>query len=335
MSKYWALKQNYEILKGILDENEPPVARLRTMSQGLSTAHCLPECDHVVGDKSCIACGNCVDACPQVLRKNGALTDSNNRTSMYLETVVADSCIRCYSCIGSCPQVDKQLKNFAARFRLTEKIVHWCLVLCYFGLAVTGIGLNHFRVDWSESFVWIMAILHRFFAIGFVLSPFIFYVFDKHHVKRIFRNVFSFGKKDVQWLKDAKNYITGKDKDSLFQGDFNFGQKIWYLIVISSFLILGVTGIAKFGYFDEPEFLKNITIVHIVWAVAVDVGFLTHLYRKLISRNLLRYKQYTNKEFALGFAEQQYGKDGVNSGDIPDVVSGLPGQNTGQKPLQV
>ncbi|MEL7567586.1 MAG: 4Fe-4S dicluster domain-containing protein, partial [Dehalobacterium sp.] len=207
MSKYWALKQNDGILKSILDENQPPVARLRTMSQGLSTAHCLPECDHVVGDKSCIACGNCVDACPQVLRKYGALTDNNNRTSMYLETAVADSCIRCYSCIGSCPQVDKQLKNFAVRYRLIEKIVHWFLVMCYFGLAATGIGLNHFRVDWSETFVLIMAVLHRICGIVFVLSPLIFYLFDKPHVKRILRNVFSFGEKDVQWLKDARNYI--------------------------------------------------------------------------------------------------------------------------------
>ncbi|MEL7567937.1 MAG: hypothetical protein AAGU27_24100, partial [Dehalobacterium sp.] len=126
-----------------------------------------------------------------------------------------------------------------------------------------------------------------------------------------------------------------KDKDTLFQGDFNFGQKIWYLIIISSFIVLGVTGIAKFGYFDEPEFLNNITIVHIIWAVAVDVGFLTHLYRKLISRNLLRYKQYTNKEYSLDFTEYQYEKDEENSGGIPTDVSGLPNHNTKLKSLQI
>jgi formate dehydrogenase gamma subunit len=335
MSKYWALKQNYEALKRILDENEPPVARLRTMSQGISTAHCLPECDHIAGDKSCFACGNCVDVCPQVLRKHGALTESNNRTSMYLETVVGDSCIRCYSCIGSCPQIDKQLKNFAVRFRLVEKIVHWFLVMCYFGLAVTGIGLNHFRGDWSETFVLIIAILHRIFGVGFVLSPIIFYIFDRDHMKRILRHVFSFGAKDIQWLKDAQKYITGKDRDALFQGEFNLGQKIWYLIVIGGFFVLGLTGIAKFAYFDEPSFLNNITWVHIVWAVAFDVGFVIHLYRKLISRNLIRYKQYTDKEFALSFKEPDYQRDMSSAGGVFTGGSDLTGQNTGPKSVQV
>ncbi|ATW24971.1 cytochrome b/b6 domain-containing protein [Candidatus Formimonas warabiya] len=305
MGTYWALKQNYRILQTILDENLPPVGRFRLLSQGLSSAHCLPECEHAIGDRACMACGNCVDACPQVLRKYQALDASNNRTSMFLEQAVGESCIRCYSCIGSCPQVDKQLKNFAVRFRLAEKMVHWFLVLCYFGLAATGIGLNHFRSDWSGSFVLIMALLHRIFALGFLSTPFIFYLFDRHHLKRILRNVFSFGPKDLLWLKDAYRYLTGKDRHSLFQGDFNSGQKCWYLIVIGSFFVLGLTGAAKFTTFGVTPGLKSITVIHIVWAVIMDVTFVTHLYRKLVSRNLIRFRLYTNHKFALTFPEEE------------------------------
>jgi len=56
-------------LERILDENNCPVARMRLFSQGVQTNNRVVMYEPVTGDKGCIACGNCVDACPVVQGK--------------------------------------------------------------------------------------------------------------------------------------------------------------------------------------------------------------------------------------------------------------------------
>ena len=145
------LTQNREIVTSILDTGWSPVAKFRLLSGGVSPNHLLEKAEDIVGQRSCLACGNCVDACPVVLRKEDKVELQLHRTSMYLETIVNDSCIRCYSCIKVCPQVDRPLKLMAAKHRMTEKMVHWWMAVAYFLTAGTGISINHFRAEWAQS----------------------------------------------------------------------------------------------------------------------------------------------------------------------------------------
>jgi ferredoxin len=108
-------KLNKEVAEYILDQKEPPVARFRLLSKGMEPYHRLyimdPESD-VIGDKGCLACGNCIDSCP-VLRKDPSRFElTEQRTSFALEACVGEDCEQCYSCVLACPQVDTGYKDY-------------------------------------------------------------------------------------------------------------------------------------------------------------------------------------------------------------------------------
>jgi NAD-dependent dihydropyrimidine dehydrogenase PreA subunit len=106
---------NKDVADIILETKEPPVARFRLLSKGIEPYHRLDIKDEesdIVGDKACIACGNCIDSCP-ILRKNPELFDkTEQRTSFALEACVGEDCEQCYSCVLACPQVDTQYKDY-------------------------------------------------------------------------------------------------------------------------------------------------------------------------------------------------------------------------------
>jgi len=104
-----------EVADIILDVREPPVARFRLLSRGIEPYHRLdvkdPDSD-IVGDKGCMACGNCVDSCPVLRREPGRFDKTEQRTSFALEACVGEDCEQCYACVLACPQVDTGYKDY-------------------------------------------------------------------------------------------------------------------------------------------------------------------------------------------------------------------------------
>ena len=97
----------------ILGIAEPPVARFRLLSEGIKPYNRLNLlAEDITGDKGCVACGNCVDSCPVLRREPERLAETDSRTSMALETSVADACEKCYACVLACPQVETKYKDF-------------------------------------------------------------------------------------------------------------------------------------------------------------------------------------------------------------------------------
>ncbi|MBM3300203.1 MAG: 4Fe-4S dicluster domain-containing protein [Deltaproteobacteria bacterium] len=118
-------KINKEIADYILKAKEPPVARFRLLSRGMEPYHRLfirdPNSD-VIGDKGCLACGNCIDSCP-VLRKDAKRFEkTEQRTSFALEACVGEDCEQCYSCVLACPQVDTAYKDYIVDEVIPETI---------------------------------------------------------------------------------------------------------------------------------------------------------------------------------------------------------------------
>lgn len=300
MSQPGMLKQSIRVLKVVLDDNHPPVARFRLLSSGVSANQALYSQYDAKGapgaldrDKACMSCGNCVDACPVILRKFGSLPIQSLRTSMYLETAVADSCIRCYSCIRACPQVDKGLKDFALRFRMAEKTAHWVLAGSYIILASTGIFMSHFRTDWSPLFNLIVSTVHKTAAVFFLLSPVLLFLFDRPHLMRLLKALGSWGKADWQWLKDFLASVPRPTVEpAFFQGEFNTGQKLWYLWVMAGLVAFPVSGAIKWFFKDSvsPEVLAGVTTFHATFALITDVALVVHFYRKILSRQIVRAK---------------------------------------------
>lgn len=303
MPGLFPLPQNRDIINNVLDTGRSPVSRFRMFSGGISTNHLLENAGDIIGQKACLACGNCIDVCPVVLREADQVDLQVHRTSLHLETIVEDSCLRCYSCIKVCPQVDRPLKLLAAKHRITEKFVHWWMVLAYFFTAVTGILLNHFRSDWSDFFIALDSITHKSGAVMWLLTPFLFYYFDKYHFKRTLKAISSLGQKDWVWWKERFQFWFGQGKRP-FEGEYNSGQKIWYFVVLGTMLVLAVTGVIRWlGESSLPASTMRILIgSHEMAALVIDISFVYHFGRKGLFRTVRRTRQILRDAYS--FEEQ-------------------------------
>lgn len=108
------------VLKVIFSQPRPPVARCRLLSSGLGPAHMLKIDEDVIGSRACLGCGNCMDACPLLARDSRRRQRLDVRSSMALETLVAEDCDRCGNCVLVCPQVDPTIKHYLVQTHLAE-----------------------------------------------------------------------------------------------------------------------------------------------------------------------------------------------------------------------
>jgi ferredoxin len=114
------VKRIERILNIVLDESRPPVARCRLLSSGFAPYHTLKLEENISGFKGCIACGNCIDACPLLAREPRRRAKTPQRTSFALEALVAEDCDRCDNCVLVCPQVDTTIKHYIVNTRMVE-----------------------------------------------------------------------------------------------------------------------------------------------------------------------------------------------------------------------
>ena len=79
-----ANQPKHQLTDYVLDEIICPVARMKLLSEGMNDNNRLLAYEAVIGDKACLSCGNCVDACPVVTENHGFIYLPNQRTSMAL-----------------------------------------------------------------------------------------------------------------------------------------------------------------------------------------------------------------------------------------------------------
>ena len=112
--------QIQSILKLIFSQARPPVARCRLLSSGMAPSHMLKTADNLTGSKACLGCGCCMDACPVLARDAKRRQRCEVRSSLALETLVAEDCDRCGNCVLACPQVDPTIKQYLVHTHLAE-----------------------------------------------------------------------------------------------------------------------------------------------------------------------------------------------------------------------
>jgi cytochrome b subunit of formate dehydrogenase/NAD-dependent dihydropyrimidine dehydrogenase PreA subunit len=273
-----------KLLDFLLDENRSPVARMRLFSVGVNENHRLLAEEQVMGDRGCMACGNCVDACPVVKDKSRFVFIQNQRTSMALENRVADECRRCYSCIRACPQVSKPMKEYAAGFRRGEKIVHFLTAAIILSLAFTGILLSHYRGILPSPEETLLRYGHRLMGGLLMIIPLLYLVLAKRHLARFLLRVFEWSRVDFEWLKSGLRHLTDpRANPKPYMGEFNPGQKVWYLyIVLIMMPVLSVTGVLLlFGRESLGSALfDRAMLTHMGVAMASDLLLFVHVYIK-------------------------------------------------------
>jgi cytochrome b subunit of formate dehydrogenase len=279
------LKLNSIHKRYLLDEAYSPVGRFRLLSNGVNENTRLLNSSEVTGDCACLACGNCVDACPVVKHEVGLVFDQNQRTSMALENYVQEECRRCYRCVKSCPQVSKDLKEYTAGFRRVEKIVHLLSAFTIVSLIATGVILYHYAEVINSFEMVILKYIHRTIGVLSIFIPVLYYKLDISHFRRTVSNVFSWGSPDSLWLKNTWSMITKANKKMLIKRyEFNPGQKIWYLVIISLFPLIYISGWIAFlfGSPAESKNIDNFAIFHLIFVIPFDIMFLIHVYIKYV-----------------------------------------------------
>ena len=280
---------NHNILHTILDENRSPVARMRLISGGVNPNNRVFADRHVTGDRGCLACGNCVDACPVVRDKQRFVFLQNQRTSMALENIVADECRRCYDCVRNCPQVGKSVKEYVLGFRRAEKIVHTLLA----GFILTLIGSGVLRFHFGEALTpaedALVRGLHITGGLALLLVPAVYALLDRSHFTRMWRRALRFGSSDLDWFKRLGRHLLRPDRQVMpYWGEFSPYQRFWYLYVTFAGAVLGATGIAAlFASLTSNQPPLTFMLAHIWTAFVTDILVLLHIYMKY-GRNILK-----------------------------------------------
>lgn len=284
LDKPWLTSKTLDL---ILEENICPVARMRLFSTGVGINNRIFMHEQITGDKGCLACGNCVDACPVVRDKRRFVFLSNQRTSMSLENIVDVECRRCYACVRACPQVSKPVKEHVAGFRRAEKIVHVLLAGLIFCLAATGILIYHYGEGIPPIHRTAFRYLHIFLGIGLIFVPVLYFALDKRHFKRAFKYAFKFNKNDIKWVGDLWAHLKRPSQHPMpFWGEFNTYQKFWYVYLTCVLPILAVTGLIKvFGGLNDTAtiWLSVVMGIHAFAAFFTDVLIIVHVYVKYLS----------------------------------------------------
>lgn len=288
-----ANRRDFKQLDIILDETYSPVARARLFSNGISPNTRLYKSGDVIGDQACLACGNCVDACPVVQEKNGFVFVQNLRTSMALEFMVAEACRRCYKCVNACPQVSKDIKEYASAFRRGEKIVHLLIAGIIVLLAFSGITMFHYKGFLPDSDFLILSWFHKILGIVLLFIPVIYFFLDKNHLTRLVQRSFAWGKSDWQWIVALLRHIWNhKENEMPPKVQFNPGQKFLYLYsIFFVLLVMGFSGLIQwiglsYGWNQEPYF-DIFVYLHMIIALATDCLILVHFYLKYLRKWLM------------------------------------------------
>jgi cytochrome b subunit of formate dehydrogenase len=271
----------------LLDDNQCPVARTRLFSAGINKNNRIFNDELITGDRGCMTCGNCVDACPVVREMQRFIPDQNQRTSMALENMVGEECRRCYNCIKACPQVDKEIKEYAAGFRRGERVVHMLIALTMVSLACTGIVMSHLG-DMLPVFEFsVLKYGHRGLGIILGFMPFLYLLLDGRHMLRLLKRVFVWGKSDWEWIKALLRHIGNhKVYPMPYTGEFNTGQRAWYLYVTIALPALFLTGLmlmmAQEGVAGSDQLSLRLT--HMGIALITDILLFIHIYLKYLRK---------------------------------------------------
>jgi cytochrome b subunit of formate dehydrogenase len=274
---------NNEIVDLILDENCSPVARMRLFSDGVNVNNRITFHDHIVGDRACLACGNCVDICPVVKDNNKFIFLQNQRTSMALENLVGEECRRCYRCIKACPQIGMDIKDYSSGYRRGEKIIHLLFAGSIASLALTGMTLLHYGEILPKLELNLLRFAHRGLGVLFILIPVLYFLIDKWHLLRICKKVLAWGKKDFRWIKDFIYHLGNYKKHPMpFRTEFNPLQKTWYLFIIGMIPSMSVTGVILWALDGDPfqSAYVSTKMVHMSVALTTDILLFVHVYIK-------------------------------------------------------
>lgn len=159
---------------------------------------------------------------------------------------------------------------------LGERINHWALAVSFFVLFFTGFGFAFRSFGIFLDFFGgphLAATIHEWFGVVFIFS--VLFTIGSY-----LSEAMSFGPEDSEWIRLRGGYLE-HGQEIPPQGRMNFGQKMFYLLVLGGGLLIGLSGFMIWlgtggrGGMIFAHFLHNVIFFFMVVAVPVHIYLAT------------------------------------------------------------
>jgi formate dehydrogenase subunit gamma len=163
------------------------------------------------------------------------------------------------------------------RYSLGERVNHWIGGLTYVYCLITGLAF------WSPYMFWLADLVgggptarfwHPWFGLIFTVSVFWMY--------KVWRDDMRTTAADLAWKKAIAHYIRNEDELLPPIGRFNYGQKLFFWLMLYGAICLVLSGFGLWFVESIPWSLRWVrylaVTVHVTAALATIGGFIIHVY---------------------------------------------------------
>ena len=163
------------------------------------------------------------------------------------------------------------------RYTLSERVHHWIAAFTYLYCLITGLAF------WSPYLYWLATLVgggptarfwHPWLGLGFALS--VFWMFKMWHGDMRLSDA------DRRWSKAIRYYIENEDEKLPPIGRFNYGQKLFFWLMLYGIILLLISGFGMWLVESIPRslgWLRYLAVtVHVVAALATIGAFIIHVY---------------------------------------------------------
>lgn len=163
------------------------------------------------------------------------------------------------------------------RYTLEERVNHWFGAATYCYCLITGLAF------WSPYMAWLAVIVggeptarfwHPWFGLAFTASMIVMYM-------HWYRDM-EITPADERWKENIEYYIRNEDENLPPVGRFNYGQKLFFWLMLWGIILLLISGVGLWFVEDIPwslRWLRYLSVtVHVAAAMATIGGFIIHVY---------------------------------------------------------
>jgi formate dehydrogenase subunit gamma len=168
-------------------------------------------------------------------------------------------------------------KGRILRYTLTERVHHWAGALFYVYCLITGLAF------WSPYMYWLSALVgggptarfwHPWFGVAFTVSMVWMY--------KMWDRDMRITNADREWSQKMEYYIKNEDEKLPPVGRFNYGQKLFFWLMLYGVILLLLSGLGLWFVEGIPWSLRwlryTAVTVHVIAALATIGGFIIHVY---------------------------------------------------------
>lgn len=160
------------------------------------------------------------------------------------------------------------------RYTLDERIHHWMAAITYVYCLITGLAF------WSPYLFW-LAVLVGGGATARFWHPWsgVLFTISILWMLKLWGKDLTTTDADRAWSKAVRYYIENEDENVPPVGRFNWGQKVFYWLMLYGAILLLLSGLGLWFVESTPPWLRHLSIaVHVIAALTTIAGFIIHVY---------------------------------------------------------